>query len=230
MTPDHVKTTCKGDRSLRIFKWVKREFVEKAKTRLCNTVSDWKDKLEFYVMRESPLRSQRTHVMASSPFGSYRPRSGRPTLAPLPEERRIEMLEKTGVLPSLSDLFKMTHATSDETFVDPASEKLFNDVAARVDPRKKGWTVGICSVNEVARATSSYSSRRDQENARMQARMDSQLDRLDSLEDLLDVMAVGNPSCREHWMKDGRRFDKGILNLPVKTLMIRALLRHTSTM
>ena len=77
--------------------------------------------------------------------------------------------------------------------------------------------MGICSVNEVARATSSYSSRRDQENARMQARMDSQLDRLDSLEDLLDVMAVGNPSCREHWMKDGWRFDKGLPNLPVKT-------------
>ncbi|WZZ79399.1 hypothetical protein YC2023_099971 [Brassica napus] len=30
-------------------------------------------------------------------------------------------------------------------------------------------------------------------------------------------MAVGNPSCREHWMKDGWRFDKGLPNLPVKT-------------
>ena len=27
---------------------VKREFVAKAKTRLCNTVSDWKDKWEIY--------------------------------------------------------------------------------------------------------------------------------------------------------------------------------------
>ena len=38
-----------------------------------------------------------------------------------------------GVLPSLSDLFKMTHATSDRIFVDPASEKIFNAMASRVD-------------------------------------------------------------------------------------------------
>uniref|UniRef100_A0A0D3AAM2 Uncharacterized protein n=1 Tax=Brassica oleracea var. oleracea TaxID=109376 RepID=A0A0D3AAM2_BRAOL len=34
--------------------------------------------------------------------------------------------EKTGVLPSLSELFKMTHAASDVVFVDHASEKLFH--------------------------------------------------------------------------------------------------------
>uniref|UniRef100_A0A0D3E7V1 Uncharacterized protein n=1 Tax=Brassica oleracea var. oleracea TaxID=109376 RepID=A0A0D3E7V1_BRAOL len=112
----------------------------------------------------------------------------------------------------------MTHATSDGIFVDPASEKLFNAVASRVEeremeltqqspdglpvkltteevaPRKKGWTVGIGSVNEVAKATSSYALRRDEDNSQMRARMDSQLDRLDSLEDLLDVIAVENPT------------------------------------
>ena len=45
-----------------------------------------------------------------------------------------------GVLPSLSDLFKMTHATSDEIFVDPASEKLFNAVASRVEERETQLT------------------------------------------------------------------------------------------
>ena len=60
-------------------------------------------------------------------------------------------------------------------------------------PKKKGRIVGIGSVNEVARATLSYTSRRDEETAQMKARMDSQQVRLDSLEDLLDVMAVGNP-------------------------------------
>uniref|UniRef100_A0A0D3EES7 Uncharacterized protein n=2 Tax=Brassica TaxID=3705 RepID=A0A0D3EES7_BRAOL len=137
---------------------------------------------------------------------------------------RLEAFEKTGVLPSLSDLFKMAHATSDGVFVDPASEKLFQAVAGRIEeretqlthespdglpvtlsteeadrmfeevaPKKKGQIVGIGSVNEVARATSSYTSRRDEETAQMKARMDSQQVRLDSLEDLLDVMAVGNP-------------------------------------
>ena len=60
-------------------------------------------------------------------------------------------------------------------------------------PRNKGQTVGIDSVNEVAKATFSYALRRDEEDSQMKARMDCQQDRLDSFEDLLDVMAVGNP-------------------------------------
>ncbi|WZY96710.1 hypothetical protein YC2023_069039 [Brassica napus] len=183
--------------SLGITEMVKAEFVAKAKIRLCNTVSDWKDKWE---------------------------------------------LEKTGVLPSLSDLFKMTHATSDGVFVDPASEKLAQAVATRIEeretqltqespdglpvtlsteeadrifeelaPRKKGRIVGIGSVNQVARATSSYTSRRDEETSQMKARMDSQQVRLDSLEDLLDVMAVGNPVMQR--MLSQRR---AALGLPVR--------------
>ncbi|KAL0837448.1 hypothetical protein Bca101_089338 [Brassica carinata] len=69
-------------------------------------------------------------------------------------------------------------------------DRIFEEVA----PRKKGRTIGIGSVNEVARATSSYYSIRDQDNDRMQARMDTQQQRLDSLEGLLDVMAAGNPT------------------------------------
>lgn len=49
---------------------------------------------------------------------------------------RLDTYEKTEVLPSLSDLFKMTQATSDGIFVDPASEKLFNAVATRVEERE----------------------------------------------------------------------------------------------
>ena len=61
-----------------------------------------------------------------------------------------------------------------------------------MSPKKKGRIVGIGSVNEVERATSSYTSRWYEETSQMKARMDSQQVRLDSLEDLLDVMAVEN--------------------------------------
>uniref|UniRef100_A0A0D3EEE6 Uncharacterized protein n=2 Tax=Brassica TaxID=3705 RepID=A0A0D3EEE6_BRAOL len=154
----------------------------------------------------------------------------------------LEAFEKKGVLPSLSELFKMTHATSDGVFMDLAFEKLFQAVAARIEeretqltqespdglpvtlstedadrifeelaPKKKGRIVGIGSVNEVARATSSYTSRRDEETSKMKARMDSQQVRLDSLEDLLDVMAVGNPVMQR--MLSERR---AALGLPVR--------------
>ena len=47
-------------------------------------------------------------------------------------------------------------------------------------PKKKGRIVGIGSINEVARATSSYTSRRDEETAQMKAQMDSQKAQMDS--------------------------------------------------
>uniref|UniRef100_A0A0D3CP24 Uncharacterized protein n=1 Tax=Brassica oleracea var. oleracea TaxID=109376 RepID=A0A0D3CP24_BRAOL len=211
-TPDHVKTTwfeCFVQRwhwSLGITERVKREFVAKAKTRLCNTVSDWKDKWEIYGYEGNS--TELTKEVWDDLIAYWK----------LPSSI-------LGVLPSLSYLFKMTHATSDEIFVDPASEKLFNAMASRVEERdtqltqqspdgspvklttkevdrifeevalrKKGRTVGIGSVNEVAKPTSSYASRRDEENSQMRVRMDSQQNHLDSLEDLLDVMVVGNPT------------------------------------
>ncbi|KAL0786059.1 hypothetical protein Bca101_002305 [Brassica carinata] len=126
----------------------------------------------------------------------------------------------------------MTHATSDGVFVDPASEKLFQTVAGRIEEWKTeltqespdGLPVTLSTeeadrifeevrlkIFEVARATSSYTSRRDEETAQINARMDSQQVRLDSLEDLLDVMAVGNPVMQR--MLSERR---AALGLPVR--------------
>uniref|UniRef100_A0A0D3AU14 Uncharacterized protein n=1 Tax=Brassica oleracea var. oleracea TaxID=109376 RepID=A0A0D3AU14_BRAOL len=139
--------------------------------------------------------------MASSPIGSTPVRPKRSIRARLLQGRRIKMLERAEVLPSLSELFKMTHATSDGVFVDPAS----------VAPKKRGRTVGIGSVNEVARASSSYISRRDEETSQMKARMDSMQVRLDFLEDLLDVMAVENPTMQK--MLSERR---AAIGLPVR--------------
>ena len=40
----------------------------------------------------------------------------------------------------MSDLFKMTHTTSDGIFVDPTFEKLFNAVASWVEERETQLT------------------------------------------------------------------------------------------
>lgn len=52
---------------------------------------------------------------------------------------------------------------------------------------------GIGSVNNVARETSSYSQRRDQENYQLRAQIAATQTRLDSVESFLNVLAVGNP-------------------------------------
>lgn len=268
-TPNHVKITWfkmfaqKWHWSLGITEMVKAEFVAKAKIRLCNTVSDWKDKWELDGYEGKPTelttdvwdgliaywKHPSSIKKANSCSASRRTKDKDGNLPMLHRTGqkphagiRLDVLEKTGVLPSLSDLFKMTHATSDGVFVDPASEKLAQAVATRIEeretqltqespdglpvtlsteeadrifeelaPRKKGRIVGIGSVNQVARATSSYTSRRDEETSQMKARMDSQQVRLDSLEDLLDVMAVGNPVMQR--MLSQRR---AALGLPVR--------------
>uniref|UniRef100_A0A0D3BLU2 Uncharacterized protein n=1 Tax=Brassica oleracea var. oleracea TaxID=109376 RepID=A0A0D3BLU2_BRAOL len=107
--------------------------------------------------------------------------------------------EKTGVLPSLSDLFKMTHVTSDGIFVDPASEKLFNAVGSRVEEWETQLTQqspdGLpvkLTTEEVDRTFVEVAPRKNGQIVGI----DSQQDRLDSFEDLLDVMAVGNPTMK----------------------------------
>ncbi|XP_018448893.2 uncharacterized protein LOC108820449 [Raphanus sativus] len=254
LTPDHVKITWfkqfaqKWNWSLGITEMVKKEFEAKAKTRLTNTVSNWKDKWEIYGYDGRPTGVTKdvwddliafwklpSSIRKANSCSAFRRTKDKDGNLPMPHTTgqkphagiHLEAFEKTGVMPSLSDLFKMTHAKPDGTFVDPASEKLFNTVAARVDeretqltqqspdglpvkltteevdrifeevaPRKKDRMVGIGSVNEVARATSSYSSRRAQETSQMQARLDTQQKRLDSLKNLLDIMAMGNPTMK----------------------------------
>ncbi|KAL0740921.1 hypothetical protein Bca4012_082434 [Brassica carinata] len=254
-TPEHVKTTWfkqfmqKWNWSVGITERVKREFIAKAKPRLCNTVSDWKDKWEIYG-NEGKRTGHKgsmgwSHCLWQLPSSIRKANSCSASRRTKDKDGNLPMVHRTGQKPhagirlevvrrrqsspSLSDLFKMTHA-SREGFVDPASEKLFNAVATRiveretqltqqsadglpvklsteeidrifeeVAPRMKGRTVGIGSVNEVARATLSYHSRRDQDNERMQARLDTQQERLDSLESLLDIMAVGNPTMQALW-------------------------------
>nr|VDD31444.1 unnamed protein product [Brassica oleracea] len=263
MTPYHVKTTwfkcfaqwCHW--SLGITERVKREFVSKAKTFLCNIVSDWKDKMEYYGYEGKPTEITKDTwdgliAYWKLPSSIRKANFWSASRRTKDKDGHFPMVHRTGQKAYVGILLEdMTHATSDGIFVDPASEKLFNDVDARVEeremqltqqspnglpvklrtekidrifeevaPRKKRWTVGIGYVNEVARATLSYSSRRDQEISRMQARMESQQDRLDSLKDLLDVMAVGNLTLQERWRTDVRLSgcNNGIPNQTIESL------------
>uniref|UniRef100_A0A0D3CD13 Uncharacterized protein n=1 Tax=Brassica oleracea var. oleracea TaxID=109376 RepID=A0A0D3CD13_BRAOL len=80
--------------------------------------------------------------------------------------------------------------------------------------QKWHWSLGITErvkAEFVAKAKICLCNTTDEETARMKARMDSQQVRLDSLEDLLDVMAVGNPVMQR--MLSERR---AALGLPVR--------------
>uniref|UniRef100_A0A0D3DA64 Uncharacterized protein n=1 Tax=Brassica oleracea var. oleracea TaxID=109376 RepID=A0A0D3DA64_BRAOL len=83
--------------------------------------------------------------------------------------RRRLRFEKTGVLPSLSDLFKMTHATSDGVFVDPIEER-----ETQLTQQSSDGLPVTLTTEEADRIFEEV--------------------RLDSLEDLIDVMAVENPT------------------------------------
>ncbi|XP_018453634.1 uncharacterized protein LOC108824738 [Raphanus sativus] len=156
LTPDHDKTTWftqfakRWHWSLGITERVKKEFQAKAKTRLTNTVSDWKDKWEIYGYDGKPTEvakdvwdgliafwKQPSSIRKANSCSASRRTKDKDGNLPMVHRTgqkphagiRLEVFEKTRVLPSLSDLFKMTHATPEGIFVDPASEKLFNSVA-----------------------------------------------------------------------------------------------------
>uniref|UniRef100_A0A0D3D2Q6 Uncharacterized protein n=1 Tax=Brassica oleracea var. oleracea TaxID=109376 RepID=A0A0D3D2Q6_BRAOL len=174
-TPDHVKTT-----------WFK---FFAANTRLCNTVSDWKDKWEIYGYDGKPPTELTKDVWDDLiafwklPSSIRKANSCSASRSTKDKDGHLRVVHRTRQKPHAGIRLEAVndYATSDEIFVDPASKKLFNAVASRVEEGETQLTQQSLDGLPVKLTTEEVDRIFEE-------------DRLDSLEDLLDVMAMGNPT------------------------------------
>ncbi|KAL1224271.1 putative transposase-like protein [Cardamine amara subsp. amara] len=162
LTPDHIRKTwfkCFAQKwrwDIGINETVKKEFNDKATKRLAGTVSDWKEKWQFKGDDAKPSYLT-DHVWQGLIQYWIAPHSVKIAEAcstsrltrdvdghlPTPHTsgqtpfagRRLQ-LANGGPLPSLTRLFEETHKKKSGAFVDERSEKIVNDVNAKILERQ----------------------------------------------------------------------------------------------
>uniref|UniRef100_A0A0D3C219 Uncharacterized protein n=1 Tax=Brassica oleracea var. oleracea TaxID=109376 RepID=A0A0D3C219_BRAOL len=149
-------------------------------------------------------------------------REGLPVIDPDRPDGTLWYAKETGHLSSLMELYERIHKNKVGVFVDGKSEQIYNDVVARVEDRHtqltqqstdglpvtlstlEGRTLGIGSVNDVPRATSSYSQRWDDEVTELRNELAATKSRMGGVEGFLDVIAATNPE-RESMLRNMRQ-------------------------
>uniref|UniRef100_A0A0D2ZSZ4 Uncharacterized protein n=1 Tax=Brassica oleracea var. oleracea TaxID=109376 RepID=A0A0D2ZSZ4_BRAOL len=113
---------------------VRKKFKAKEKVRLLYTVSNWKG--DWIVKGIAQSCSNSRNTVDEHGNGPMLHNTGQKHHAGV----RLEMAKETGHLPSLMELYKMTHKNKAGAFVDGKSEQIYNDAVARVEDRQTQLT------------------------------------------------------------------------------------------